>query len=265
MEVRFRWAFLAWMACITVHAQDTQFLPEVDGYLKMNSSIRVYVQAKDDRDGGDPEQFTFGPSIEFYRKPLVKLKTITLFDLNDAKTRPVVIESGYRVIAAPDRPVENRAIEAVTFHLPLFANIVASDRNRADLDWQAGTFTWRYRNSLTLERTFAVGSYHLIPYLQAEPFYESQYSKWSATDLYVGSLFPVGSHVQFNLYYEHENNTAGKQNQQNNYVGLALYLYFSRDSSSRSSPHKRSSVAEVFHGGGPGSASGPAGAPQALP
>lgn len=80
---------------------------------------------------------------------------------------------------------------------------------------------------MTLERTFAVGSHHLIPYLAAEVFYESRYSKWSDTDLYVGSLFPVGRHVQFDLYYEHENDTAKKPNRQNNYVGLGLYMYLS--------------------------------------
>ena len=232
--VRFRWVVLAWLVCIAAHAQDTQFLPEVDGYLKMNSSIRPYVQAKDDREGGDPVQFTFGPSIQFYRKPLVKLKNITLFDLNDEKSRPLVLESGYRVISAPDTPVENRAIEAVTFRFPFLAGILLSDRNRADLDWQNGGFRWRYRNRLTLERMFAVSSYHLIPYLAAEPFYESQYNKWSTTDLYAGSLLPVGKHVQLNLYYEHENDTGKKPNRQNNYVGLALHLYFSRANSSQS-------------------------------
>jgi hypothetical protein len=228
-----RWILLACFACLAAHAQDNQFLPEVDGYLKVNPSIQVYLQAKDDREGGDPEQFTFGPSIQFYRKPLLKLKNITLFDLDDAKSRPLVIESGYRVITAPNTPVENRAIEAVTCHLPLFAGILLVDRNRADLDWQNGSFSWRYRNKLTLERTFAVRSYHLIPYLAAEPFYESQYSKWSTTDLYAGSLFPVGRHVQFNLYYEHENDTGKKPNRQNNYVGLALYLYFSLEGNPR--------------------------------
>jgi hypothetical protein len=199
------------------------------------------LQAKDDREGGDPGQFTFGPSVQFYRKPLLKLKSVTLFDLDEAKSRPPMIESGYRVIAAPDKPVENRALEAVTVHLSLLAGILLLDRNRADLDWQIGKFTWRYRNKLTLERTVPVGSYHLIPYLAAEPFYESQYSKWSTTDLYAGSLFPVGRHVEFNLYYEHENDTGKKPNRQNNYVGLALYLYFSLENSSkpRSSLYRR--------------------------
>jgi len=39
----------------------------------------------------------------------------------------------------------------------------------------------------------------------------------------------VGKHVQFNTYYEHENNTGKRPNRQTNSVGLALYLYFSRE------------------------------------
>ena len=95
---------------------------------------------------------------------------MTLFDLDDAKSRALVIETGYRIITAPDAPNESRAVEAVTFHFPLFAQILLTDRNRADLDWKSGIFTWRYRNKLTVERTFAIHGYHLIPYVAGEPF-----------------------------------------------------------------------------------------------
>jgi len=210
-----------------VRAQQTQFLPEVDSYLTLTSHMRAYLQAKDDREGGDPTQFTFGPSIQYYLKPLIRLKKVTLFDLDQSKSRTLVLEGGYRIITAPNTPDQNRAIAAATINLPLFAKIVSSDRNRFDLDWQNGQFTWRYRNKLTLERTFSTGSYHLIPYVAAEPFYESQYQKWSATDLYAGCQFPVGKHVQLDPYFQFENNTAKHPNRQHYYVGLALYLYFS--------------------------------------
>jgi hypothetical protein len=114
-----------------------------------------------------------------------------------------------------------------TFHFPLKAGFLMSDRNRTDLDWKNGSFTRRYRNKLTLERTFSIRSYHLIPYVAAEPYYESQYNKWSTTALYAGCLFPVGKYVEFNTYYEHENSTGKSPNQQQNAIGLALYLYFS--------------------------------------
>lgn len=237
--------FLMCFACLSAAAQDNQFLPEIDAHVKLNSSFRANFQAKDDREGGDPEQATIGPSVQFYRKPLLKLKKVSLFDLDDTKSRPLVLETGYRVVTAPDAPIENRAIEAVTFHFPLFGGGLLSDRNRADLDWKADRFTWRYRNELMLERTVAIHSYHFIPYVAAEPFYESQYNKWSSTDLYGGCLFPMGKHVEWDVYYEHENDTSKKPNQQNNYVGLALYLYFSLEDNSKSPLLGKSHLPEV--------------------
>jgi hypothetical protein len=222
-----KWAFLVCFACLPARAQDAQFLPEIDAHLKLTSFVRAYLQAKDDRDGGDPTQFTLGPSIQFYLKPLLRLKNITTFDLDDAKSRALVLETGYRYITAPGAPPENRMETIATFHFPLKAAFLLSDMNRADLDWKNGSFTWRYENKLTVQRAFSIRSYHLIPYIAAEPYYESQYKKWSTTALYAGCLFPVGKHVEFNAYYEHENNTGKRPNQQQNYVGLALYLYFS--------------------------------------
>ena len=218
------------LACLggpPIYSQNTQFLPEIDAHLTVNSYVRVYLEAKDDREGGDPHQSTVGPSVQIYLKPLINLKRVALFDLDDSKSRPLVFESGYRVISAPDTPTDNRALEAVTFQFPLVAEILLADRNRADLDWKNGVFSWRYRNKLTLQRTFAIYSYHLIPYIAAEPFYESRYGKWSATDLYAGCQLPVGKHVQFNPYFQFENDTGKKPNRQQYYVGLALHLYFS--------------------------------------
>jgi hypothetical protein len=50
-------AFLVCLACLPARAQAPEFLPEVDAHLKLNSSFRAYLEAKDDRDGGDRPQF----------------------------------------------------------------------------------------------------------------------------------------------------------------------------------------------------------------
>jgi len=221
-----RWLLLVGLTSILGHAQDIQFLPEMDTHLTVAQRIRLLIQAKDDREGGDPQQFTFGPSVQLYLKPLLKLKNVTRFDLDDAKRRMVVFESGYRIITAPHTLATNRAIESVTFHLPIMLGILLADRNRADLDWQGGRFTWRYRNRLTAQRTVSILSYHLIPYLMAEPFYESKYGKWSTTDLYAGCRFPVRKVALFDFYYEHENNTGKSPNRQNTFFGAKLNLYF---------------------------------------
>jgi hypothetical protein len=220
------WLLFAGYPWPPAHAQTLQFFPEVDAYLKLNSAVRINFQAKGDREGGDPLQTQIGPSIELYVKPLVKLKHVTVFDLNDAKARMLVLETGYRYLTAPDAPVDNRMLASVTFHVPLVADILFYNRSRADLDWKQGLFKWRYRNKMTIERTFSIRSRHLIPYLAIEPYYTSQYAKWSTTEVYAGCLFPIGKHVQFDSYYEHENNTGKKPNEQSNDIGLALHLYF---------------------------------------
>jgi hypothetical protein len=220
-------AFLVCFICLPAHAQETEFLPEIDAHLTLNHTFRTYLQLKDDRDGGDPTQFLVGPSLQLYLKPLLRLKNVNTFDLDDSKSRLLVLETGYRYITAPDAPGESRLIEAATFNFPLQAGFFASDRNRFELDWKNSVFSWRYRNKLTVDRTVVVHSYHFIPYVAAEPFYESQYSKWSTTSLYAGFLWPIGKHVQFNTYYEHDNNTGKSPNQQVNSAGLALNLYFS--------------------------------------
>ncbi|HEY2645745.1 MAG TPA: hypothetical protein VGI34_02170 [Candidatus Acidoferrales bacterium] len=208
-------------------AQSPQFLPEIDAHLTLNSYMRSYLQAKGDRDEGVREQFSIGPSLQFYLKPLLSLKRITTYDLDDAKPRPLILEIGYRSVTAPGALPIDRMETILTSNLPLKAGFLITDRNRADLDWTSRTFSWRYRNKLTIERTIAIFSYRLIPYVAAEPYYEEKYHKWSTTDLYAGCLFPVGRHAQFNAYYEHENNTGKRPNQQVTDIGLALNLFFS--------------------------------------
>jgi Protein of unknown function (DUF2490) len=206
-------------------AQSVQVEPEMDAHLKLTSFMRVYLQAKDDRDGGTSDQFSIGPSLQLYFKPLLALKKIAALDLDDTKPRLVVLEAGYRHITMPNAPPTNRLQPVLTFNFPMGAEFSMSERNRADLGWKDGAFTWRYRNKLTLEHTFAVHSYHLFPYVAAEPYYEDQYRKWSTTALFAGCRFSAGKHLQINTYYEHENNTGKQPNQEQNNIGIVLNVF----------------------------------------
>jgi hypothetical protein len=210
-------------------AEEGNVDPELDGNLKVNQLIRLNFQAKGDRDAGNPVQASTGPGIQFYVKPLVRLKRVTLFDLDDAKSRFMVLETGYRYVASPNQPATDRLLVSATLNYPLPAGLLIQDRNRADLDWKSGNFYWRYRNRFTLQGTIAIHSFHLIPYAAVEPYYVEQYHKWSTTALYAGSLIPAGKHVQFDTYYENENNTGKAPNKPVRVLGLALRLYFSRD------------------------------------
>lgn len=212
--------------CLSVSAQTAQVLPEIDTYFKLSSELRVSLQAKETREAGDPVQGELGPSLDFYLKPLLRLKDIAAFDLDDSKARPLVISIGYRYLPqANGAPATNRMEPVVTFRFPM-KGFLLTDRDRADLDWKNGNFTWRYRNRFQIEKRLTIRSYHPAPYASAEFFYESQYSKWSDTAIYAGCLFPMGKHLEFNPYYEHQNITGKSPNQQFNQLGLVLSLYF---------------------------------------
>ena len=216
------------LPCPRARAQTTTtfFLPEVDTYIRLASNVRLELQGKAAFQAGDFYRATLGPSVEFNLKPLKKLKDIAIFDLDDMKCMPVTLSIGYRYLPSGAGPATNRFEPILTFHIPAPWRLLITDRNRADLDWSNGSYRWRYRNRITIERRVRIHSYHPGPYASVEFLYESPYSKWASTRLYAGCLLPLTKHLQLDPYYEHENNTGTHPNQQANAGGLALSLYF---------------------------------------
>jgi hypothetical protein len=162
----------------------------------------------------------------FFFKPLVKLKRITAFELDQSKSRPLKFRLFYRYQPAVEGPSEHRVGVEGTGRFPLVSGVLLSDRNRADLRHIDGVFSWRYCNRLTAERTVAIHGYHFMPYLRAEAFHDSRFAKWSRTALAAGSTFPVGKHLELESYYEHHNDTANSPNRQVDGVGYVLSMYF---------------------------------------
>src|SRR5580698_122146 len=112
-----------------VAAQQAEFLPETNVNLKLDSSVRLRGQLSNTREGGDPSQPSIGPDLQIYVKPLIRLERVTAFDLDDAKTRPLVISAGYRYLASPGSPTTNRMVLMMTSHFPLKSWLLLSDVN----------------------------------------------------------------------------------------------------------------------------------------
>jgi len=227
--VRTLWLILAIVTAavpLGVSAQTFEVLPEIDAYYRFNPKLRVYFQAKETREGGEPTTAEVGPSLDFHLKSLQKLAEIAKFDLDKSKSQLLLFSVGYRYLPTPDEPPTNRLEPYVTINIPSRGRLLISDRNRADLDWKSGNFSWHYRNRVSVERPWEIRGYHLSPYASAEVWYTSQYEKWSTTSVFAGCIFPFGKHVGFNPYYEHENNTGKSPNQQLNQSGLTLNLWF---------------------------------------
>jgi hypothetical protein len=221
-------AILAFALIVPSGAQTTltAFLPEVDSYFRFSPNVRLFFQAKGYMEDGDLDHAQIGPSLQFNMRPLEKLKTITIFDLDDIKCMPVVFTIGYRYLPSSAQADINRFQPIVLFHVPFPGRTLVTDRNRFDLDWSRTVLDWTYRNRITAERRLTIGSYHPGPYAAAEFAHQSQYSKWSNTRLFAGCLLPLSKHIQIDTYYEHVNNTATHPNHQVNAAGLLLNFYF---------------------------------------
>lgn len=219
-------ALLVALLAPSLTAQTTQAWPEIDTYVSLNSDVRVSFFAAATRENREGTSAEIGPNIDFYFKPLVKLRKITLFELDPSKSRLLTLRLGYRYMPEVNGPTEHRGLLEATGRYPLVRGVLLSDRNRLDLRSIDGEFAWRYRNRISAERTVSIRSYHLTPYLRAEAYYDGNYHKWSRTAESAGSIFPVGKRCELEPYYEHQNETGSTPNRQVNALGLVLSLYF---------------------------------------
>ena len=176
-EWRLAAVLLITMMGVPAGAQITQFLPEVDVYSGLSGNTQFWFQAKQTREDGAPTQAEIGPSFNFFVKPLLKLKTSTVFDLDDSKKRLLVISAGYRYLPSPNAQPQNQILLMATSNVPVKGGLLISDRNRLEINFTNDNPSWRYRNWITLEKSIAIGSYHPSPYAAAEFYYNSRYDR----------------------------------------------------------------------------------------
>lgn len=211
---------------LSAKAQTFQAWPEISTYVKLKQDLRLYfiaTKTKENRQGTDGE---IGPNLDIYFKPLLKLERVTPFQLDKSKSRPLMLRAGYRYMPSTGGPTEHRGVLEATGRYPVKSGFLFSDRNRADLRFINGEFSWRYRNRLTVERTVSILSYHFTPYVRGEVYFDSNYEKWSRTSGTMGIAFPIRKHTEIEPYYEHQNDTSKSPNRQINALGFALNLYF---------------------------------------
>ena len=206
--------------------QSLQAWPEVDTYVNLSSDVRVSFFAAATRENRQGISAEIGPNIDVYFKSLVKLKKITLFELDPSKSRLLMFRAGYRYMPSTDGPTEHRGLLEATARYPLVKGVLLSDRNRLDVRSIDGELAWRYRNRISAERTVLIRYYHFTPYIRAEAYYDGNFHKWSQTAESLGCIFSLRERYELEPYYEHQNETGTAPNRQVDALGLVLSSYF---------------------------------------
>ena len=104
---------------------------------------------------------------------------------------------------------ENRLYGEITFSAPAFHKFQLSDRVRPELRREhapaGATFTQRYRNRVTLERSFNIREKEYVPFVMWEKFYNANVEAWSRTRYYAGVTVPIHGRKSIQFYYMRQN------------------------------------------------------------
>ena len=172
----------------------TEFWPEVNGFVKLNDQFRIYmVSALARGKESDVQSLDLAANVDFSLKPLFG-KRKKLEDWQ--RSRWFWVRLGYDYISkqidGEAGTPENRGMINVFGKTPsLPAEIFLELRTRADLRWIGGDYSTRYRLRLEATREFTVISNSVVPYLNCEAFYDTRYSGWARGTRYGAFLFPA--------------------------------------------------------------------------
>lgn len=219
------WILICMALGPTAGAQTTsdQFWPEIDAYHLLNQNLRLKLVASRSTDGNDYNSIAFGPTLNIFAKRFVKPRLTTL---NNEKDHLLAFGIGYRYYAGINQAPENRVELDFTPRFPLPWKIQFGDRTRIDLRFiQGSSFSWRYRNRPSLQRSFKARRLTYSPYAQFEIYYSSASASWNKTTYQVGVDIPAGKHFSFEPYYERDHNIGSTPNHVNAF-GLTTSIYF---------------------------------------
>jgi hypothetical protein len=219
-------ACMAALLCSGAHAQETQTkqLPEIDTYVNLTDRYRLMFLASRSDDGNTVDSAQIGTNLDINFRPL---KRRPLRTNDSSKSNFLTFRIGYQYLKNFDKPNENRVQMALTSHFHLPWSLELAERNRFDLRVISDRFSWRYRNRLTLERTFTIKSFSFSPYARGEVYYDSRSGTWSKNTYSFGATLPIRKRLELEGYYERENTTGGDPPHVNG-IGITMSIYFSR-------------------------------------
>lgn len=222
-------AVLVGVLCPGLEAQSesAEWWPEADVYLQLTDRLRASVIAarSQDRESRNATSLEVGPNLDVTLKSFRQMKAKD--SLDSSKHTYLTFRAGYHHLFNTGGSDEDRVILEVTprFYLP--KSILVSDRHRADLRFIAGTFSWRYRNRLSVERGFRIKSLRLTPYLRGEIYRDSRFGVWNRHALGGGIVFPVRKRLEIEPYFERDSDSRSSP-AHINAAGITVSVYFDR-------------------------------------
>ena len=110
-------------------------------------------------------------------------------------TRVLKAEDG-----GPTQVTEDRAVVSGYARAELPAEVWLEARARADLRWMRGDYSTRYRLRLEVNREFTVLEHAVLPYFNAEAFYDTRFDGWARALYQGGAEVTVNKHFRYEIF-----------------------------------------------------------------
>lgn len=186
----------------SAHAgEPTEFWPEVSAFVTLGPRTRLYLDAAYAR-----EKESVYASMDMAVYLDISLKPIAKGRQKDdwQRSRYLWARIGYdhisKVADGTQQTGEDRGIVSIWGKGGLPAEIWLEGRLRTDLRWIGGDFSTRYRARLEATREFTVLGRRIVPYLNAEYFWDSRYGGVSRTLWQAGPEITVNKKFRYEIY-----------------------------------------------------------------
>ena len=183
-------------------ADASELWPELSAFVRIDDQKRVYLDASYAKGKeSDQRSLDLGAFLDMSLMPIVREE---LRSDDWQRKRYLWARVGYRRILkasnGPAEVAEDRGVLAVYGRTLLPEDTTLEMRVRADLRWLGGDYSTRYRVRFEVNREFTVAEHAVLPYVNAEWFYDARYSGWSRTLVQAGPEITVNRNFRYEIY-----------------------------------------------------------------
>lgn len=214
--------------CTRCDAADaTEFWPEVSAFVALQPTTRLYLDASYARNkASEARALDLSAFLDVSIQPILRERLRTE---DWQRSRYFWARLGYTRVAKATAdtvaPAEDRGVLSVYGKLELPSEAWLEARARADLRWIGGDYSTRYRLKLEATREYTVLDYSVVPYANAEAFYDSRYGAWARAVYQLGAEVTLSKGLRYELYLARQDDRQPRP-ESLNALGLVGKWYF---------------------------------------
>jgi hypothetical protein len=209
-------------------ADDWEVWPEVNAFVPLNDRSRLYLDAAYAQGGeSDVQSLDLAAYLDISLKPILR-EELRAEDWQ--RSRYFWARIGYDRIFKTTGDASAEAVRGPRDRLVVREGTaarrgLAGGSRVADLRWISGDYSTRYRFRAEVTREYTVLDHSVVPYFNAEWFYDTRYNDWARTLYQVGSEVTVNNHFRYEVYYARQVDHLPEK-QSLNALGINLKWYF---------------------------------------